>query len=214
MSPAPIHLVVALPAEAKPVVSWLNLKRTQPAQGFPIYGHRHIRLVVAGSGKTNAAAATAFLYAMGGCPRDAVWVNLGIAGHAGREVGTVVLADQISDAGTNWSWYPLLTMNAPCPTDALVTLDRPDLSYRRQAMLDMEASGFYATARRFSTPELVQVLKVISDNRHETADGLDAVRVRRLVSGSLDTLSRLLRGLGEFARDIQENRTPKKIQRE
>jgi hypothetical protein len=78
----------------------------------------------------------------------------------------------------------------------VVTLDRPDLSYERDGMLDMEASGFYATACRFSDPERVQVLKVISDNRGESANGLSARQVRRLMEGALDTLEALIATLG------------------
>ena len=74
-------MLTALAAEAKPIASWFNLRRMLPERGFPVYRNQHVALVVAGVGKTNAAAATAYLYARSGCPADAIWVNVGVAGH-------------------------------------------------------------------------------------------------------------------------------------
>lgn len=192
MSVSAINLVAALPAEAKPIASRMDLERVQPDRGFPIYQRRQIALVVSGPGKTNAAAATAFLHVVSGCPRDAIWVNIGIAGHAERQVGDTLLAHKITDASSGRSWDPLLDGDNPLATDALVTLDRPDPSYRHEGMLDMEASGYYPTACRFSAVDLVQVLKVISDNPDNSARGLSAKRVRRLAHGIIDKLEALI----------------------
>jgi len=192
LSATATNLVVALPAEAKPIASRMELERIQPDRGFPLYRRRLISLVVSGPGKANAAAATAFLYAMGGCPRDALWVNIGIAGHAERQVGETLLAHKITDAGSGRSWRPILMADNPLPADALVTLDQPDLSYRHPGMVDMEASGFYPTACRFSAVHRVQVFKIISDNRDNSARGLRAKQVRRLMEKSLDEVETLI----------------------
>ena len=58
MSEYLVHLITALPAEAKPLVSRFNLKRVQPERAFPVYRNQHISLVVSGVSKTNAAAAS------------------------------------------------------------------------------------------------------------------------------------------------------------
>lgn len=192
LSASPINLVVALPAEAKPIASGMELERVQPDRGFPLYRRGLISLVVSGPGKANAAAASAFLFAMGGCPRDAIWVNIGTAGHAERQVGETLLAHTITDAGSGRSWCPTITADCPLPADALVTLDRPDLSYRRPGMVDMEASGFYPTVCRFTAVDLVQVIKIVSDNRDNSARGLGAKQIRGLMENSLDELETLI----------------------
>jgi nucleoside phosphorylase len=199
-----INLVVALPAEAKPISSRFGLERVQPDLVFPLYRRERVTLVVAGPGKANAAAATAFLYAVGGCPLDAVWVNPGIAGHAEGQIGEILLAHEITDAGSDLSWHPSLAADSPCPSENLVTLDRPDLVYEHDGMVDMEASGFYPTARRFSADGLVQVLKTISDNRQDTARGLTARRVRHLMGETLDTLEALIALLEARAARLRE----------
>ena len=63
----------------------------------------------------------------------------------------------------------------------------------------MEASGFYATAVRFSRPELVHCLKVISDNREQPGRDISAAMVRRLIAGRLDLLQELLSRLTALA---------------
>lgn len=185
----------------------------QPDRGFPLYRRGRMSLVVSGPGKTNAAAATAYLYAVGGCLANAAWVNVGIAGHAEWEVGQSVLAFRVTDAGSGLSWHPVLAPPSLCPSDALVTLDRPEPDYGRAELVDMEASGFCATAGRFATGELTQVLKVVSDNRRQPAERVDSKLVRRLIADSLDILDPLLARLGAHAQDLHETQDPEKMRR-
>jgi adenosylhomocysteine nucleosidase len=192
MCACPVNLVSALSAEARPIAARFGLHRVQPDLAFPIYRGGHLALVVSGVGKVNAAAATALLGALGDPSNDAVWINLGIAGHAERRVGEVLLARSIRDGGTGRVWHPSLPEMPPFPSDGLLTLDRPDLDYDQEGMVDMEASGFFPTASRYSDAGLVQVAKVISDNRCDTAEGIGAKQVRSLMAGILQTLEALL----------------------
>ena len=199
MNGNPVHLVTALPAEAKPVTSHFGLKRLQPGCGFPVYRDRHISLVVSGVGKTNAAAASALLYALNGCPANAIWINLGIAGHRDLPLGEAVLAHSVTDAATGETWQLPVNILPPCPSVSLETLDQPNFDYTRRSAFDMEASGFYATAVRFSPPELVHCLKVVSDNREQSGRDINAAMVRRLIAGRLDLLQELLSRLTTLA---------------
>lgn len=199
MNDHPAHLVTALPAEAKPVISRFGLKRLQPDCDFPVYRNRHISLVISGVGKTNAAAASALLHALNGCPANAIWINLGIAGHGNLPPGRAVLAASITDMASGKSWQPPIEFEPPCASVSLETLDRPDFDYRRRGAFDMEASGFYATALRFSPPQLVHCLKVISDNREQSGWGVSGATVRRLIEARLDLLEELLSRLTALA---------------
>jgi len=192
MPARPVNLVAALPAEARPIISRFDLKRVQPDRGLPLYRRGHISLVLAGPGKTNAAAATDFLGALVGRSADPAFVNVGIAGHRERHIGEVLLASRIRDAACGRVWHPTLPASGPWPVEALLTLDRPDLAYASDEMLDMEASGFYPTACGYARPELVQVLKVISDNRHREGYGLRAKEVEGLVAQTFAILDHLL----------------------
>lgn len=199
MNGNPVHLVTALPAEAAPVTSRFDLKRRQPDCGFPVYRNRHISLVVSGVGKTNAAAASASLHALNHCPANAIWINLGIAGHGKLPRGEAVLAHSITDAATGETWRPPVHILPPCTHVGLETLDRPDFDYERRSAFDMEASGFYATAVRLSPPQLVHCFKVISDNREQSGRGISAALVRRLIADRLDLLQELLDRLTTIA---------------
>jgi len=190
-----IKLVVALPAEAKPVISRFGLARVQPDLGFPLYRRGRIALVVTGPGWLAAAAGTDFLATLGNCSQTEIWVNLGIAGHAERQVGEVLLARSITDVDSGHVRYPILPQDRLCHADDLSTLDRPDLDYWHKGMVDMEASGFFPTACRYTSTELVQVIKVVSDNREITARSLNAKQVRLLMSGVLETLESLFASL-------------------
>ncbi len=206
-----VYLVTALPAEAKPVASWFNLKRVLPESAFPVFRNEHVALTVSGVGKLNAAAATAFLFARFGCPRDRIWVNLGIAGHANLDVGTPLLAHCVEDTGSGRRWYPPFAVHAPCATEALQTLDRADFDYARQGAFDMEASGFYGTAVRFSTAELVHCLKLVSDNAKNPGQDMNAEQVYALVGSQLDVLDELLERLGWLANQLHEARVPEEL---
>jgi hypothetical protein len=202
--PTVIHLVVAVDAEAKPVISWFGLKRLVPDRGFPVFRHQHVALVVSGPGKANSAAATAHLHAVTGYPRDALWINLGVCGHEDAETGSAFVINAIDDRSGGRSWYPPQPVTPPWPGNRLSTLDRPDNEYRHGTLVDMEASGFYATACRFSTSELVQVVKIVSDNESEPADRLKPLDLSRLVGQQLDALDLFLHRLGRLANQLEE----------
>ncbi len=200
--------MTALPAEAKPVISRYRLKRVLPERGFPVYRNQHMSLVVSGVGKTNAAAACAFLQVLNDCTKNAIWINLGIAGHGLRAVGDALLAHHIRDAATGRQWHPPLAFNPPCPSDSLETRDRPGFDYEHGHTIDMEASGFYPTALRFSIAELVHCFKVISDNPGQPGHGIDAKAVQVLIGNQLDLLDELLARLGHLANLLRETRVP------
>ncbi len=206
-----VNLVAALPAEAKPMVSRFKLKRVLPDRGFPVYSNQRISLVVCGVGKVNAAAACTFLYTLNGCPQNTIWVNLGIAGHGLRAVGDTLLAHHILDAASGRQWYPVQAFKPPCPSDSLETRDRPDFEYDHGHAIDMEASGFYPTALRFTTAELVQCLKVVSDNPDRPGQGINAKSVQELIGDQLDLLDLLLVRLGYLADLLRETQIPDEV---
>lgn len=192
-------LVVALPAEARPIARHLSLAPPAETGPFQRFLGPGTELIVSGPGKSAAAAATAYLRAVaGGAARG--WVNVGIAGCGDRAVGETVLAGKILDRASGRVWYPPLVFQPPCATATVCTVDRPELDFADGHVYEMEASGFFETATRFATGELVQVLKVVSDNRERPAGRLTAESVEELVHAALGTLDRLLdslRGLSD-----------------
>ena len=179
-----LRFVVALEAEARPLIERYRLFR-KGSGAFSWYRRDRVALVVSGIGKTAAAAAVSYLHLAAGGKRHAAWLNVGIAGHGARPVGEALLAHKIRDRSSGRSWYPPQVFAPPCATDLVTTVDQPELGYDEPGAFDMEASGFYATACRFASAELVQCLKVVSDGPGAAAEKLTSKAVRGLIEDRL-----------------------------
>lgn len=198
-----INLVVALPPEAKPLIQEFGLKPAPDLAGFKRYANASMRLIICGLGRVNAASATAALgVATGG--QNEVWLNLGIAGHGQMEVGTPVLGRALLLGGAALTWYPPLVIEAPCLGGSIMTLDRPETAYPQEHVYEMEAAGFYPTACRFTTGELVQVLKIISDNRKTPVETLSQGKISLLIEQNLPVIRELLDKLSELSASLPE----------
>ncbi len=193
-----LNFVVALRAEAKPLIGHYDLVRRSD-DTFPIYDNQDIALIVSGVGKIVAAAATGYLHAKTEGRSCGAWLNIGIAGHGRRAIGDGVLAHKITDQVTGRSWYPPLTFELPCPSDNLVTVDKPEAEYGGDGLYDMEATGFYATACRCNTAELVHCYKIVSDNRLTSTEAISGKTVQALIAQQLDKIDVLTQTLVALA---------------
>lgn len=195
-----IRFVTATRSEAKPLIARYAMAPRPGA--FPWYvSSNGAALVVSGVGKRSAAAAAAFLHAKTGEARDAVWLNVGIAGHSVREPGDVLVAHTVRDGVTDERWYPP-RIGLELTGTEVVSVDTPETTFERDAVYEMEAAGFYPTALRFGTSELVQVAKITSDNRERSFRELTAARVSALVEGALEDVTGLAAQLDRLRRDL------------
>jgi len=183
-----LNFVVALPCEAKPLIRHYRLKKRRDCHAFPVYLNAHIALIVSGSGKTSAAAACAFLQVYTGNRSDAVWINLGIAGHSNAEVGTMFVVDKITDAETLHNWYPQSVFKVGLPSACLKTVACVEKEYSEALLYDMEAAGFYPTALRFSTAELVHCIKLVSDNAVSGRSEITRAWVTELMTAAVESV--------------------------
>lgn len=199
-----INLVVAHSAEARPLCELLGLKTTGNTLPFPVYRNASgMSLIVSGMGKLAAATATSFLAGVQAQSPKCAWLNIGIAGHQSAAVGCGLLANKITDAATGQCFYPPPVI-ANQPSAALVTVDHPEQNYPDAVLYDMEASGFYASASKFMSSELVQVFKIVSDNQQYTLAQFELSQVADLVRGQFDQVRAIINSLdlllGEYRR--------------
>ena len=180
-----MHFITALPAEARPLIEHFRLRDRRTDSGFPVYRSDGMALSVSGPGKVAMAAATASLAAHGNTRETTGWLNIGIAGHASHATGR--------------SWYPPQLVDTGLPRGSLQTVDVPETAYSGDTLYDMEASGNFPVACRYSTAELVQCFKVVSDNREQAASNVTAQHCERLVAGQLDAIEQLAQGLAGLA---------------
>jgi nucleoside phosphorylase len=180
--------ICALHCEAKPVIDFFRLKKSHDDRAFDLYRGDDMVCVISGIGKIASAAATAWTAAMFAREPASAWINLGVAGAAQHEIGKLFLLDKIIDDDSGQSWYPVPVTASTLPGSTCLTLNRPGENYREDMLFDMEASGFMQTALRFSSAELIQVLKVVSDNRLEQT-GRDRQRISELIAADIDTIA-------------------------
>lgn len=191
-----IHWVVALQPEAQALIRPLQLNHSKPQSGagFPVYESKDGRnkLIVSGIGKVASAAATSWLGAQGDPSIPGAWINFGIAGNQKVEIGSTLRAGRVTDQASNRSWYPVAVWPAskdPFPTSEVVTVDLPQSGYpESRKTVEMEASGFLPTALRFSSIELTQVVKVISDNEESGISDLNPGKVGELCEAAVPEL--------------------------
>lgn len=189
-----INLLFALTCEAKPWIERLKLKKvaSKPFTYYSgVWGQCHeqpkmrVHLLISGSTQIRMAAAVAWLGAMTNDYRSA-WLNIGTAGHMNATLGTLYRIHQVTDDLTGQSLYPPMTVRDRLASVGLKTLAAPSSDYTENEVVDMEGYAFFSTAQRFADVELVQAIKVISDNVEQSIELLDAKRVSALMQTQLD----------------------------
>jgi adenosylhomocysteine nucleosidase len=197
-----IFIHTALLCEARPLIEHFRLKKDLSSHPFELYGNDRICLTVTGLGKSAMAAGIAYTQVKAGLPDNPILLNVGIAGHADHGLGSAFLAGRIIDADTSKKYYPPLAFSPPCAVGTIRTGSRPQLDYTEPHLYDMEASAFYETSVRFTTGELIQCLKVVSDNRQTPADQIRPKQAAEWIAAQLPVLEALLAELERLRRTI------------
>jgi hypothetical protein len=193
------NIVVALQAEARPLIDHFRLKKVDDTSGFHCYRDVSRHLVISGHGTIAAAAAVGWLAAR--APPNSAWINIGMAGHTGLPLETPFIAVEIADRVTEQRWYPPQVIKTGLVPSILTTVHAPETQYAGTGGFDMEACAFVPCARRFTTSELVQCLKVVSDNPESPVERKSAEWVSALMSARLAEITDYLSafaGLGEL----------------
>lgn len=196
--------VAALHCEAKPVIDYYRLRKSPPGQAFDVYRGDGMACIVSGTGKLASAAACAWIAAASADQPVLAWINLGTAGAAEHEIGSAFRLIKIVDEDSGKPYYPVTVATANLAGSECLTLGRPGIDYREDCLFDMEASGFMHAALYFSSAELVQAVKVVSDNRREQC-GRDRQRISGLIhrhieriAGEADALAALARAQADL----------------
>jgi hypothetical protein len=174
-----------------------------PIEGaFPLYSSETAALVVSGIGKAAAAASTAYLHARTKEKPLPVFLNVGVAGHATRLPGAGIVAHTVIDDASGERWYPTRLLRPAFDALEVRTVTRPETAFGSDACYDMEASGFYPIALRFSVAELVQCIKIVSDNRSTPAAGWSGEAMRALVEHQVQSVAEAAESFRELASEL------------
>lgn len=202
MKKAKVFLFTALASEAKPLVAHLKLKKNAQYHPFAIYSNELYCLTVTAIGKVAMATALAYTQALFINQADSaltlckpILINIGIAGHSDLPLESIRLADKLIDADSGRVFYPPLVYTAPCLTTSITSVAKIDSRHRHDGLIDMEASAFYQSALNFTDAELIQCLKIVSDNAETSLAHIKPKYVSELMSSTIVTLESLIQDL-------------------
>ena len=182
--------VTALHCEAKPIIDFYRLKKSKAHHSFDLYQGEQVECIVSGIGRLACAAATAWIAALNHQARSIAWINIGIAGSATHDIGTALLINKISETESNRHYDPVVPTKSVLQLAHCQTLECPSTDYHPDRVYDMEASAFFDTATGYSSAELVQCVKIISDNpSHQT--GRNKARISELIQQHINQLAQL-----------------------
>ncbi len=201
--------ICAFHCEAKPVIDRLRLKKSHAETPFDLYEGERDLCIVSGPGKLAAAAACAWQGARRPVESRSAWINLGIAGAAGADIGAAFRLDQIIDGDSGQRFYPVPTARSELPSAACISLARAEAGYHPQHLHDMEASGFFFAATRFSSAELVQAIKIVSDNTGRSV-ARDRAQVSELIATRMPAIEAEADRLRALAAEIEGLQTEPK----
>lgn len=191
----------ALHAEAHALIQYFSLKREHHIHMFPCFRNAEYFLIESGIGKLNTAAAIAWYSAYLNADNP-VYFNIGIAGHGSKPVGHACIAHCVEDQATRYRIYPAQISNPAIDSDNVLTVDHPGDDYPDNSVIDMEASAFFHTANRFTTLELIQSLKVISDNQKYPANQIRNKNIKALIAPHLTYVENLIQKLTQLQSKI------------
>ena len=220
-----VNIVTALAAEARPLAAHWGLE-AETCGPYQVFSSERIRLIAAGVGQPASAAGAALLHALDDCRENRVWLNFGIAGARqfddgdSASVGDLIWGARIVDEsvrqarrapsngpGETWrktsSWFPPLPTLRPEHPGTIRTVLWVERDYADRGAYEMEAAGFMSVATRYSTAELVHVVKVISDTPDSPVDQLDRARIERLVADRAADLDPAIDSLIELAATLE-----------
>ena len=196
-----MNFLVALQPEARPLIERLKLKKRNGTHPFPVFEYGTDRLVISGIGRIQAAAATGYL--LGQCDfRPQAIINLGIAGHGSLDVGTAFLANRIFHSQERGIYYPPAVFESKMAKSGLQTIDAPEKDYPKPIGYDMEAHAICSIAYKSVTRELVQIMKVVSDNPSSPLAEFDPKLATDLLFENLSNVEEISEKLEELEREI------------
>ena len=188
-----VFVFCALACEAKPLIKCWQLKKLPSADHpFGIYVGIDRAIVITGIGKINMAGAMGYVLALFKKPTPPILINLGIGGQRDEPRGTLCLGHKIIERESGRCFYPQLPFSISCKTYSVITVCQPRNTYMTDELYEMEAAGFYEIAIKFSVSELIQVLKIVSDNALSPICDIDETLVETWVEAQRPVIEELI----------------------
>jgi len=198
-----MNFVIAFQAEAKPLIDHLDLKKVEGAQ-LPCFQSDEHNLVICGMGKAWARQGAEYLIAQQE-EKNLPWLNLGIAGHGSLDLGTAFLAGKIEDDESKEVFFPPLIFRQDLPVSPLISCKEPSSKYLPEYGYDMEAHAFYKALAGHSLRELIQVVKIVSDNPCSPLEQVNPKMASKWIEQNIESVLQLVREMEKCREEIRTN---------
>ena len=193
----PVLIVVALPVEARPLVSTLNLKFHSHGE----YRNDEFTLIVTGVGRISSAISTTKAFSLND---DYVSVlNFGLCGSRNPKtnIGEMRYVNRIREVCTGRDFFPDPLIAHEWKESAIQCHDQPvqdpnvmDFDSFAE-IVDMESAGFFQAASLFLPVHSIHCIKVVSDHldtsRKSTND------IEELINNRVSEISKYLRQISQ-----------------
>jgi hypothetical protein len=196
-----MNFIVALQAEARPLIDKFKLQKSTKFKTFRIFHNTKHRLIVSGIGQVQAAAATGFLLGLLKDKAEAL-LNVGLAGHGKFATGTPFLANRIENKVEDSVYFPPPVLKLATDYSLLQTVDSPEYKYPKAIGYDMEAHAIYNVACKSITREMIQVLKIVSDNPSHPLEQFDAEKAVKLISDQIPLIEEISKQMESLSNEI------------
>jgi hypothetical protein len=198
-----MNVVTAFLSEAIPLIDELKLKKAQvPGFPLPLYKNEEHFLTVSGMGCQKVSAAIDHLAKIN-FTRLTPWLNVGVAGHGNASIGSAHIVAKCSEQNSPRAIYPPQLFSKIFPTTILRTLNKPSSAYQIDIAYDMEGYGFFKTASKFTTLELIQSVKFISDNPSNPVKKFDKSKVDKIIRSHIHDIIQLINEMETLASSIR-----------
>ncbi len=197
-----IHIIVATISEARPFIVFYKLKKKSRIKEFDIYENskKNLSLTISGIGKLSAAIATCYTFVEYEKKRNQIWLNFGLAGTKDLKIGELAIVNKVEDASSKYKFYPYFFRDLELNRVQCTTYEKPNFNYDKN-LSDMEASGFFSSANKFTSKELIFSLKIISDNSKEKLDFKNKEEVFSLIYKKITQIDKFIKQILEIEKE-------------
>jgi len=186
-----MNFVVALNAEARPLIDHFSLKLLNKKSEYKIYTNSSMYLVITGIGKDNCYKGCQYLHHTVKECSD-TWINFGLAGHRFLPVGSLRQVNRVCDKQSEKIHYLNCRFEELCETADVMTVDKAEVDFSEDHLYDMEATAFVDICTRLSSVERLQCIKIVSDNFINPAVRLSHSVIYQLISEHFPIIDKLV----------------------
>lgn len=197
-------MIIATFPEANYFIKYLHLKKIRSISEFNVYYSSKFTLTISGIGKVNAAIAVAQTYQEFGKNRNNNWLNIGIAGHNNSKLGDIYIINKISEDNSDKRFFPYSPSITNVRNNSCITYENENNKYNH-SLSDMELSGFFEAANKYSYKELIHSIKIVSDNKYDSIDFKDKKVVERLFSDKSLIFNKFFKIIESLSNDAINN---------